>query len=235
MTELNDICVIIPVLNEQDSIAALLSRLDLIGIQNVIVVDGGSSDATLEIVRKFEVELLFSKPGRAIQMNQGAKVAEQSILWFIHADTLPPLNAPQNILQSIAKGNELGCFRFKFDSDRLLLRFNSFMTRFNTLNFRGGDQGIFIRKSSFEKLNGYDEKYSIMEEYDLLQRANSNAMKFDLLKLNMLVSARKYDHNSYFKVNWANFIAMRAFHKGVSPENIRTRYYEMLKHPSDHR
>jgi GT2 family glycosyltransferase len=103
------------------------------------------------------------------------------------------------------------------------------MTRFNITSFRGGDQSIFIKKDFFEKLNGYDEKYVIMEEYDLLRRVKALGIKYYLIQKDVLVSARKYEGRTWLEVNWANVKAMTQFRRGVAPEVIKRNYLKTDK------
>lgn len=205
------------------------------GLEHFIVVDGGSHDQTKRIASEYGALVVDAAQGRASQMNAGANLVSDGILWFIHADTLPPKSGAVLLLEAVNGGADLGCFRFEFNSERLILKVNSFMTRFNFLGVRGGDQGIFMRCMAFKELNGFDEKYVIMEEYDLLERASQAGLAFRLLPASMLVSARKYDHNSYFKVNWANLKAFKAYKRGEAPEAIAKAYHEMLHHPTDSR
>lgn len=174
--------------------------------------------------------VLCDQRSRAHQMNQGAKVATGRILWFVHADTKPPSGFYKDILDATANGADLGGYRFKFDSNRILLRINSWFTRFNLLTFRGGDQTLFITRKAFDELNGFDEHFTIMEEYDLLQRASVRHV-FKLIPKSVIVSARKYDHNTYLQVNLANLKAMRMFKRGKDPEEIKQFYFNAIQHP----
>lgn len=223
--------IIIPVLNESKYIDNLLSRLlqssDIRFIQ-IIVVDGGSQDDTVVLAKKYPIEIYTCpQQSRASQMNYGAKYAKANILYFVHADTLPPLSFYQDILTAIEQGNNFGFFRQKFDSKKLALLINSFFTRFNFLLNRGGDQSMYISKELFEKLNGFDEKYVIMEEYNLMDRAEEVSSRFVIPKYT-IVSDRKYDHCSWIKVQLANFHAMRMYKQACDPRLIKSEYIRRL-------
>lgn len=229
------ISVIIPTLNEERNIQEIIPLLKEQGVKEIIVIDGGSTDDTQAQAEKAGAKVLVSERGRAAQMNAGANVAVGDVLWFVHADTRPPVQGAQQIIEVLSNGNDLGSFRFRFDSNRPLLRLNSWFTRFKAIHFRGGDQAIFMKGDAFFSLKGYKASMQIMEEYDLLQRAKAKGLKFALIQDDVLVSPRKYDENSYLSVNWANFLAFRSFKKGVDVETIYHDYHRRLKHPSDRR
>jgi rSAM/selenodomain-associated transferase 2 len=227
------ISVIIPTINEQNNIALLIESLKNNGgesVTEIIVVDAGSSDQT-EIVAKNAGAIVIKSPkcGRAVQMNYGAKFATGDILYFVHADTRVPSTFVADIHQAINEGYESGCYRFQFDSDKFMLKINSYFTRFNSLTVRGGDQTLFIARRLFAELNGFDEYYVIMEEYDLLRRLwRRKRSAFKIIPKDVLVSARKYENNSWIRVQFANLVAMTLFRLGTNPVRIARTYKKML-------
>ena len=205
-------------LNESKYIDNLLRRLlqssDIRFIQ-IIVVDGGSQDDTVALAKTYPIEIYTCpQQSRASQMNYGAKYAKANILYFVHADTLPPLSFYQDILTAIEQGNNFGFFRQKFDSKKLALN-------------RGGYQSMYISKELFEKLNGFDEKYVIMEEYNLMDRAEEFSSRFVIPKYT-IVSDRKYDRCSWIKVQLANFHAMKMYKQACDPRLIKSEYIRRL-------
>lgn len=228
------ITCIIPTLNEELHIGKLLAHLHSCYQSSrveFIVVDAQSTDKTREIVEHYNVKVIDSPMrSRAHQLNLGVQAAQAEIYYFVHADTIPPLCCFESVMDQVTKGAQIGGFRFKFDSDRWILKFNSFMTRFNIKSFRGGDQTIFITKKHFEALNGFNEYYTVMEEYDLMKRSAIMGEKYSLVQKDVMVSARKYAENSWLRVNFANVVAMYRFNKGVPPEVIKKGYSAMLQH-----
>ena len=227
------ISIIIPTLNEETTIGGLIDYLnscpDVFECE-ILIADAGSTDKTKEIIRQKNTGIVeCTIQCRATQMNEAARQASGEVLYFVHADTIPPKNFVSDIRMAISKGHALGGYRFRFNPNKGMLRFNSYLTRFNVLSFRGGDQTIFITRTAWDHLNGYDEKYVVMEEYDLLQRASSKGYTYFLMPSEVLVSARKYHGNSWLRVNFANVVAMTLFRFHASPVKIKKIYSSLLK------
>ncbi|MEX1191691.1 MAG: TIGR04283 family arsenosugar biosynthesis glycosyltransferase [Brumimicrobium sp.] len=226
------ISIIIPTLNEEENIPQLLDVLSkyTYTYEEIIVVDAKSEDKTVEIAKSYSnVKVIEDqKPSRANQMNTGANMAKGNILYFIHADVLPPTSFENDIEQAIKKGADFGCYRFQFDKNALPLKFNAWWTRFDFMFCRGGDQTLFVKKDVFKALNGYDTEYVIMEDFDFIRRARKK-YNFKIIPKNVIVSARKYKNNSYFKVNIVNLWSYWCFMLGDSPEKIKINYKKWLK------
>lgn len=226
------VSVIIPVLNEEKLIEGLLSFFCACNLQEsfeIIVVDGGSTDKTISICQSFSVRLLSTRTAsRAHQMNTGAKSANGDILYFVHADSLPPITFLRDINKAVLDGFEAGCYRFKFrDKNNPLLYINDFFTRLPFQWCRGGDQTLFITQRLFNQLGGYDEDFVIMEDFELLDRIMA-VVKFKIMPKSVYLSSRKYKMNAYLKVQLANMKAMRMFRNGVNPREIRSFYKKAL-------
>ncbi|MEO6190480.1 MAG: TIGR04283 family arsenosugar biosynthesis glycosyltransferase [Saprospiraceae bacterium] len=217
------ISIIIPTLNEEEQLMQLLPYLKNCCIETVteiIIVDGGSTDNTLNIANQYDLNVLHSNQKcRATQMNLGALEAQYDILYFIHADSRPPLTFPKDIHNAIQVGYEMGRYRTKFDKSNFLLKINAFFTRFDWFICYGGDQTLFICKSLFEKINGYNEKFLQMEEYDLVTRAKELA-SYRIIPKDAIVSSRKYNHNSWLRVQLANTRVLRLYKKGMPQEEL---------------
>ena len=230
------ITVVIPTLNEAENLGGLVRYLQENGqgkIAEFIVSDACSQDDTARIAQNIGVKLIMSRQAsRAHQMNAAAELATGDILFFVHADANPPKSFVTDILKFIQKGYDLGCYRFKFNSNNPLLAVNSYFTRFRLLWCRGGDQTLFIKKSVFDDNGGFNEEYVVMEDFELIKRLWKK-YKFGIIPKSVLVSARKYEENSYWTVNLANLKAFRMFVKGAAPEKIKETYYQLLKHPKD--
>ena len=224
--------IIIPTYNEAEHISDLLHHLQKTSHQNfeIIVSDGGSDDGTQEIVENTGVKLISSpEKGRAKQMNFAATQAKGDVLYFVHADSLPPITFLEDIEKAMNEGFSIGCYRFKFNSNKKILKLNAYFTRFDRIMCRGGDQSLFVTKTLFNELNGYCEQHKLMEDYDIIIRARKKH-PFKIIPKDVLVSARKYDHNSYLKVNIANLLAFMMFYAKVDHDKIIKVYKKLLNH-----
>ncbi len=227
------ISVIIPAFNEAgcigDTIQHLLSAEGGEPYE-VIVSDGGSTDATLDIASKLGASALISPvKGRAGQMNHGVRQASGDVLYFVHADTRPPKGFPRIITEAIAAGHDHGSFRTRFDTHRSILRINAFFTRFDRPFFRGGDQSIWVKRELFERLGGYREDMLIMEEYELLERMREMG-HFHLSTESTMISERKYDGNGWLRVQLANLKVVRMYRRGAGQEEMLKTYRSMLNY-----
>jgi len=225
------ISIIIPTLEESENLSEILPLLNETTPHEIFVVDAQYCARSEEVCQQNAAKYLVSKVAkRACQMNIGAKKSTGDVLHFIHADTRPPKSYKSDVKLALENGADLGCFRFRFDSDRTLLRFNSYMTRFKGLQFRGGDQTLFIKKEVFEELGAYDEDFCIMEEYELIKKSKEK-FNFTIIPKDVVVSDRKYDENSYIRVNIANTVAFSMYKFGAAPQKIRSVYQKLIKHP----
>ena len=224
------ISIIIPTLNEAENIEKLVLHLQKFGGDNlleIIVADGGSTDATCSIARQLGAKIVGSVRGRAQQMNAGAAAAAGEVLYFVHADTLPPDDFLLFLNKALAENYALGCFRFRFDSPRWILKINAYFTRFDKIWCRGGDQTLFVRQSVFETLGGYRSDFLIMEEYEFIERARQQ-YAFKIMPADVMVSARKYETNSWLRVQIANLTVFRMYRMGVSQARLVGTYQRML-------
>ena len=200
------ISIIIPILNEEKTIGELIHHLlknsSEENISEIIVVDGGSTDNSELIVQQFKDALfLKSEKGRAKQMNLGAQNAKGTILYFLHADSFPPKQYDQLIINEVENGNFAGCFKMKFDSTHWWLKLAGWFTQFNWKACRGGDQSLFITKDLFIRIEGFDERFVVYEDNDLINKLY--AMKqFVIIQQWITTSARRYTTNGVWKLQY---------------------------------
>ncbi len=227
------ISVIIPTLNESENIGDLVAFIQQFGrkdIAEIIVVDGQSTDNTLMLAKLAgALTLTSSTRSRAAQMNLGVKYATGDILYFIHADVKLIPSFASDIKESIEAGFHSGCYRYVFDSAKSMLRINAYCTRFNRIMCRGGDQTLFVIKSVFDEFGGFNETFSIMEDYDFIIRLQKN-YQFRIIPKNVVVSARKYETNSWLRVQVANLTVFIMFFLKQSPQKMKVVYGRMLRY-----
>ena len=201
----NGISIIIPTLNEAHGIGILLEYLNSIInpeiVSEILVVDGGSSDNTLEIASNFKVTVLESEKGRAKQMNFGAQRAQGTTLYFLHADTFPPVGFDRSIIEAQENGFQAGCFRMKFDTKNPILKFFAYLSKINHILCRGGDQSLFITKETFRELGGFNERYLIYEDTEFITRLYRQ-FSFTILSEQVITSARKYRDKGWWRVQF---------------------------------
>ncbi len=227
------ISIIIPTFNEAAHIAKIIVWLKngAAGADiEIIVSDGGSTDNTTELAKAAGAVVLGSpQKGRAAQMNYGASAARGTVLYFVHADTQPPASFVTDIEAAIEQGFLIGRYKTKFDSSRLLLKLNAFFTRFDWFMCMGGDQTLFITKQLFQSQGGFDSSMKIMEEYEFCERARKN-VRYKVMNGRVLVSARKYETNSWWQVQRANYKIVKMYKKGASQQQMADKYKQMLNY-----
>jgi len=226
------ISIIIPTLNEATHIGQLVEYLKKNAnkdLREIIVADGGSTDGTPQLASTAGATTIIHCPekGRSCQMNEGVEFSTGDILYFVHADSIPPPSYIHDIQKSVNENFPIGCFRFKFNSDKKLLKFNAYMTRFDKMYCRGGDQTLFVKRDLFEELNGYRKEYKIMEEYDFIERAKEK-YPFKIIPKEVIVSARKYEGRSWFRVMLANSVVFNMYKLGVAQDTMIKTYQRML-------
>lgn len=221
--------IIIPVYNEEKTIGNLLSILierskGFIG--KIIVVDGNSEDKTAEIVKSFsDVNYYLAlEKGRAKQLNYGAAQSENEILYFLHADSIPPDSFDEEIINSIKNGFTSGCFRMKFDHPHKLLQFTAWLTKFNNSLCRGGDQSMFVTKKVFEESGRFDENLIIYEDNEILERV-MKISKFDVIQKDIITSARRFEENGIVNLYFV-FMNIHAAYRLGLPHDRLLKYYK---------
>ena len=224
------ISVIIPTLNEEKNIGRLISFMNIPHsnlIYEIIVVDGGSSDNTLKVAHNAGAIVLQSpQKGRAAQMNFGAAFAKSDILYFVHADVMPPESFPRDIKNALK--NKFNCGRFctQFDRKSYLLKLISFFSRFDWFACYGGDQTFFITRKLFDVIGGFKNEMLIMEDYDISQRAKESG-HYAIIPKKITVSARKYDKNSWWRVQIVHAKILRMYKKGACQEDLMREYKKL--------
>ncbi|WP_417237884.1 TIGR04283 family arsenosugar biosynthesis glycosyltransferase [Bizionia sp.] len=232
---INSISIIIPMLNEAESIASVLEHLlensTSKNIAEIIVVDGGSVDGSQNIVNKFvpsnKIHLLNAHKGRAKQMNFGANHATGTILYFLHADSFPPKNFDNLIIQEVTKGNLAGCFRLQFDNNHWWLQLAGWLTQFSWRASRGGDQSQFITKQLFTEIGGFDENFTIYEDNILINELYARK-QFVVIQDKIKTSARLYKKHGVWTLQYHFWTIYVKKWFGASADELYTYYQKYI-------
>ncbi|MEX2139873.1 MAG: TIGR04283 family arsenosugar biosynthesis glycosyltransferase [Pirellulales bacterium] len=222
---MESVSIIIPVLNEAAVVAQAIQRAWATEPLEVIVVDGGSDDATYDIAESERCHLLRSPQGRGVQQNMGARQAQGSVLLFLHADTwLAPDGIRQMQHACTNPSVRVGCFRQRIEADgvayRLLERGNAW--RASRLGMPYGDQGLFFRRSFLDELGGFPDT-PFMEDWLLMRRARRRARP-RLLPGPLHVSPRRWQRNGILRQTLRNWLLITATTLGASPDRL-ARFY----------
>ncbi len=216
------ISVIIPTLNEADSIKQTLEALKF-SAQNVeiIVVDGGSRDETVSIAESFGIKVLRSpRRERGAQMHAGATAASGDVLWFLHADTLPPADAVEKIIEAFADSNVVGGnFTIRFDGDGGAARFLSWLyPNLRSIGLIYGDSAIFVRRDVYETVGGF-QPFPIFEDLDFVSRIKPYG-KIVNLSASVETSSRRFAGRSFTLVFLRWTLLQILYWLGVSPHAL---------------
>ena len=226
---MSKISIIIPTINEASNLPLLLS--DLSSIQKeveIIIVDCGSEDKTIDIATIYGAKVFISKErNRGLQLDIGAKNSKGEWLIFLHADTRLTHDWFKKI-NSFLKGNKnsIYYFEFKINHKKIIYRVLEILVNFRSKFFKQpyGDQGLIIHRTTYFKNNGFI-KIPLMEDVDFLRSLNK---KKDLKQLNLpiFISSRKWERTNIFLQAIKNWQFRRRWLKGESLKSIYSDYYK---------
>lgn len=221
------ITMILPVYNEGKTIDNILSQLEALpGDWEILFADGGSRDDTLEKIGA-RYRVLKSPKGRANQMNHGAANASSEVLWFVHCDSVLPLDAHAQISSAIDNGAQWGCFHIGFDYDGPFMGCNTyFSNRRAKKGIAFGDQGIWVKKKLFDTLGGFPD-LPIMEDYEFSLQMQRKNIPICQLPGRIITSGRRYENRFPPATMWQMFHLRCLYRKGVDIHEIARRYKDI--------
>ncbi|HSQ52777.1 MAG TPA: TIGR04283 family arsenosugar biosynthesis glycosyltransferase [Nitrospiraceae bacterium] len=233
------ISVIIPTLNEERTIAATLAHTASLGFAELIVVDGGSTDETPALLESYRlktqssalspVHWVTASPGRARQMNEGAKASHGEILLFLHADTQLPRDANTVINRALADRRMVGGrFDVRFDRPSM---WGTIISK--TMNWRSrlsglaiGDQALFVRRPIFEQMGGFADM-PLMEDIEFsgrLKQAGATAA----LTATVTTSFRRWEQHGPLRTILLMWTLRFLYWIGISPSHL-VKWYNAVR------
>ena len=224
------ISIIIPVLNEAATLAATLVNIQPAQNVEVLVVDSGSRDGTVQLAQSLGVKVLSAPICRAHQMNAGAKAAVGDILLFLHADTLLPAHFDAMVRTALSAAQRTpvgGAFQLRINASLPGLRLveTGVSWRSHWLQMPYGDQAIFLKQDVFHKIGGFPE-LPIMEDFELMRRLRRLG-PIVIIPEPVLTSGRRWLRLGVWQTTLINQIVIIAYLIGVSPQKI-ARWYRQL-------
>ena len=223
--------IVMPVRNEALSLGAVLAALEpLLGRgAELVVVDGGSTDGTLALAQTFcdaqSATVLVSDPGRAMQMNAGARLAAADVLLFLHADTYLPPDADGLIASALARNGAVwGRFDVQIEGQSPWLRVVAMLMNWRSryTGIATGDQALFMTRAAFDQTGGFADQ-ALMEDIEMssrLRRMSAPAC----LRAQVRTSGRRWDSRGVWRTVGLMWCLRLAYGLGVSPSRLAAWY-----------
>jgi rSAM/selenodomain-associated transferase 2 len=219
------VSIIVPTLNEEAYIVETIRSLQrLSGEREIIVVDGGSTDQTVALASARKVRVVEAPQGRGLQMHIGALESRGDVLWFVHADTVPPPPALEHIRKSLeTKSTVGGNFGLLFDGpSRAARQLTAIYPLLRIFGLCYGDSGIFVRRDAYHQIGGF-RSLLIFEDLDLIRRLR-RVGRFIHLNCRIVTSSRRFEHRN-FALMWLRWTTLQLLYWcGVSPSWL-SRWY----------
>jgi rSAM/selenodomain-associated transferase 2 len=227
------ISVVIPVLNERANLPPALDSVRMaIADPEIIVVDGGSIDGSLEWLKKQpDIHLVDAMRGKGPQQNGGGKLASGDVILFLHADCRLPKDAEAQ-LQRIMKDPDVagGCFLARWSRDTLAFRFIAFGMNLRTMLRKTsyGDQALFVRRTTFHDVGGFPD-WPLFEDTELVRRIKT-AGRFTIVRSKVTMSARRFEEHGIFHNIFLVYLLQIGFMVGVPPARLKKWFTDVRPH-----
>lgn len=220
------ISAVVPTLNAEKTLERTLLSLNGSPLINeIIVADGKSTDATQRLAENVGAKVCFSDPGRGRQLACGAAIAGQPWLLFLHADTVlePGWESEAEAFIKHYPSDSAAVFRFSLDDASFLARALERLVRLRNVVFAlpYGDQGLLVSKRFYETLGGFKDM-PLMEDVDMVRRIGR--LRLVRLQHKAITSAERYRRGGYIRRPLKNLFCLMLYFCGVKPENIEKIY-----------
>ena len=222
-----NLSLVVPVLNEAPELPRLLAQLSGLALQGIeiIVADGGSEDGTADIVERAGFVVIGAARGRARQMNAGAAMATREVLWFLHADTHVPDEAPAYILPALEQGNHVwGRFDVRINGRPYMLRVISHLMnlRSRLTGIATGDQAMFITRLAFDEVGGFPDQ-PLMEDIEISKRLLALSRPACIARC-VAPSGRRWEINGVWRTILLMWRLRWAYWRGVPVQKLAEAY-----------
>jgi len=219
--------VVIPCVNEAACLPRLLRDLEPLRRQGheVIVVDGGSTDASPELAGHGADWVLRTDPGRALQMNAGAALARGSALWFLHADSRVGETVSAAVLSALEQGQSWGRCAVRLSGDGLLLALTARLMNLRSCvtGIATGDQGIFVTRSAFDAVGGFPA-IPLMEDVEISRRLKREVGRPACVHTPLVTSSRRWEQRGVLRTILLMWSLRLAYWLGADPSRLAERY-----------
>ncbi|MBT4153602.1 MAG: DUF2064 domain-containing protein [Candidatus Magasanikbacteria bacterium] len=217
------VSIVIPTYNEEANIAQVVSAHTHAGIE-IIVADGGSTDATVSLATNAGATIITSDGGRGGSLRAGAKAASNDLLLFLHADTVLPKGWLKAIQHAITEGAVGGAFKLSFNNSHWFYTGGAAYAnmRARVCSAYHGDQAMFILRSVYESIGGFPD-VPIMEDV-MLSKKMKKAGKTNQVPLSVISSDRRIKNYGRIKSTFRYFLMKSLFYFGASP-SLLTKIY----------
>ena len=219
------ISIIIPTLNEAESIASTMKSAQAATGIEIIVADGKSSDGTGEMAKELGARVLTITGGRARQVNAGAMAASSDVLLFLHGDNRLPDGYDQHVLNFVAMpGTAAGAFELGIDGPEIGLRIIEKLANFRSRFFQMpyGDQAIFLKASLFRSIGGLPD-IPIMEDFVFMRRVKKKG-RVVIAPVAVTTSSRRWKELGILKTTLINQVVLLAYFLGSDHKRL-ARWY----------
>lgn len=222
----SSIAVIVPVLNEASALDSVLKQAHELAEQGaaVVFVDGGSTDGTAMRLKESGAKVLASSPGRALQMDTGARHTKSDVLLFLHADTLLPQAALEHVAHALASGAVWGRFDVRITGRSRWLPVVAFLMNLRSrwTGIATGDQALFMTRVAFDSVGGFPQQ-ALMEDIEM-SRKLGRLSRPACLRAKATTSGRRWDTRGVWRTIVLMWKLRWAYWRGVSPDEIARAY-----------